>query len=76
MFTAYAVWKNIPQEVATAKFVLIIRPEKQFFFALSASNCVLLKLLYTNIQFKSRLNYFKMAEKSSFILILTISLVI
>jgi hypothetical protein len=39
---AYAVWKNTPQEVAIAKKKLIIRPEKQFYFALSASNCVLL----------------------------------
>jgi hypothetical protein len=55
-------------------FFVIIRPEKQFYFALSASNCVLLKLLYTKIQFKSRLNGFKMAEKSSIFLILPISL--
>jgi hypothetical protein len=47
------------------RFFVIIRPEKQFYFALSASNSVLLKLLYTNIQFKSRLNDFNMAEKSS-----------
>jgi hypothetical protein len=54
MFAAYAVWKNTPQEVAILKFFfVIITPEKLFNFALSASNCVLLKLLCTNIQFKS-----------------------
>jgi hypothetical protein len=41
MLAAHAVWENTPQEVAIDKFFfLIIRPEKQFHIALSASNCV------------------------------------
>jgi hypothetical protein len=44
--------------------------------SLSASNCVLSLLFYTNIQFKSRLNDFNMAKKSSVFLILTIILLI
>jgi hypothetical protein len=50
MFAAYTVWKNTPQEVAISKFFLINRPEKQFYSALSASNCVLLNTRIFNLK--------------------------